>query len=251
MYCGKCGGKLGSDDKFCGGCGIGTAQEKLVISDPTSPVLITNKKISNTHVGMIACAAVGLVAIVVFISIFFVGNTPEGVLQRYFSTSFNGNYFRADRRYSALNVNNSISGFLAELRLTEREYNERLYRTRGYRNIRAYINAQAQEETERLQNEFGRDYTVTVEIIDSRELTGRILENHIDLLRLSYELRGHDPNSIIQLDRIRSIVRVEAYIIISGSLGHGSRYVEVEVAQIGRRWRVMQDGITGRLPRFG
>jgi len=265
MFCGKCGEKQVSGEKFCGNCGealaasnassshstnTGVAQEVIVKSDPISSVPIANKKISNTHVGMIACAAVGLVAIIVFISILFGGNNPERVAQQYLRTIHNGNYFRATRRYSAFDADDLINVFVADRRMTERQYNERLNESRGYRNIRAFINAQAQEETERLRAEFGRNYSITVEVVSSDELSLREMNSLIDGMRFSYEIRGHEPDSIIRLDRINSIVRVRADITISGSLGHGSTSTTLEVAQIGRRWRVLADSITPLLPIF-
>jgi len=229
--------------RFCGNCGD-------VVEQPNAAEqkTATKAKISNKHIGMIACGAIVLVLVIVLISVFS-GRGAESVLGRYVNAvgSFD---MQAISRHSAFDMDAVIQQTMAAEGMTQREFNDLLFDMYGVRNLDALYRQMADEFRDELREEFGRNFRVTFDIVESFELSQREISQEIESVErtLSWGWTGLELSDLVRIDRINEMIEYTVDITISGSLGRDTERLTIIMVRIGRQWLVWDDSVLFGLP---
>jgi len=246
MYCKQCGEKLELDARFCGSCGD-TVEAPPVPPAPgpnmhaPSPEGVAQtpaptKKISNAHIGMIACGIVALVILIIGISIFG-GRSAESVLRRYLTATANMDFNRA-LRYTIIDMDDVTNAIMQEMGMTQREFNQELYDDFGVRSMSALLDMVADELRDEMRDEFGRNPRVSIDIYDSFELRRSDRDAVIDRMERDLRWMGIELDDIVRVDRIREMIEFEVDLTISGSGNSLTHAHTVIMVRVGRNWRV-------------
>jgi len=256
MFCGNCGKKLEVTEKFCGSCGTAANKQSL---DPTLDQNTTTrpmskaerstaangKKIGNKIIGLVACGII-LVGIIIVIFSFFSSGNPERILERYVSAVVNGD-FRTVSRYSAIDFDALFQEIHESQGMSAREFRDELQGEFGVSSVEDLMTDILEEATAHIEREFGSDFDVSVEVIDSFTLGRRDREVIIDDLEWIFDSLGIDGSSVINLDRSMEIVEYEVEIIISGSRNEDIDTIPLLMLRDGRRSRVLDDNFIQEL----
>jgi len=244
MFCKQCGEKLELDARFCGSCGDtveappapdpNQAEQGVGFAPPQAPA--PAKKISNTHIGMIACGLVALIIIVIGISIFG-GRSAESVLRRYLTATANLDFNRA-LRYTIIDMDDVTNAIMQEMGMTQREFNQELYDDFGVRSMRALFDMIADELREEMRDEFGRNPRINIEVYDSHELRRSDREAVIDRMERDFRWMGIELDDVVRVDRIREMIEFEVDLTISGGGNSMTQPHTVIMVRVGRNWRV-------------
>jgi len=237
MFCEKCGTKMEAGANFCGNCGD-------VVEQPR----VSTGKTKNKLIGMITCGVVALVLVIGLIALFS-GRGPEAVLRRYIDAL--GTFdMQALSRHSAFDVDGTINLVLDANNITQREFNDMLYEMHGVRNMRDLHREIANEVTEQLREEFGRNYRISFDIIESFELSQREITQQIEQAErsISRRLFGIALSDVVQLDNINEMIEYTVDLTISGSLGQETNSITIMMVRIGRQWLVWDYSILFDLP---
>ena len=240
MFCKKCGSQIETGKKFCGSCG----EVVELTQDGVQPIANAvaspgTKKVSNQHIGMIACGVVALIAVIVLISIFAGGgNNPERVLRRYMAAAMAFDFNRS-LRYSVFDLDDLINEAARVEGISVRELNNMIYEEEGVRNMRALLDMFADEARELLREEYGRNYRVTFDILDSFTLSQRERNSELDNIRRSLSWSGLDFDRLVDVDSIREMKVFTVEATISGNRSESTDKMDILMIRIGRNWRVL------------
>jgi len=253
MFCKNCGKKVEVTGRFCGACGTAineqpTASVESIATQQPISTTSTTKKHSNKMIGLIACLVLVLgVAIVIFF-IFSPGN-PERILERYIEAGITGN-FRTISRYSVIDFDTLASEMHESQGMSAREFSDALYEEFGVTSVEELFADMLEEEAAGIERQFGSDFRISVEIIDSFSVSRRERENIISELEWIFDQLGMDISNIISLDGSIEMVEYEVEITISGRRDEDTVSMSVIMIRANRSWRVLDEYFIQELRRI-
>jgi len=238
MFCKQCGAQMEPNVRFCGTCGDVVEQAEANQNAPTS----TKAKISNKHIGMIACGVIVVVLAIVLVSMFS-GRGPERVLGRYISAM--GDFdLQAMSRHSVFDIDTVVRQALAAEGMSTRDFNNLLYEMYGVRSLDALFSEVADAEREWLREDFGRNYRITHEIVDSFEFSSREMRDEIEDMEDFLNRRfGFGLDDFVRVDRINEMVEFVVDVTIRGSLDSDTERMDIIMVRVGREWLVWDEEI--------
>lgn len=220
IFCGDCGAKLSGDSHFCPYCGIPTILEKrsAVGTSPGASALTKNsqrpqKNGKKNIIPVIAVAAV-LIAAIAGGVLLFGGRSYTKVVDQYVDAIFGGNITKLWNLFPS-EVQNAVLEELEDY-LDIEDVKEAL----GYlEDTMAYI-------SDELEDEFGKNWTYSYEIIGEDDYSRR------QIAALEDELRDEGIRDL-QIDAAKE---VELEITIGSRKDNRSFTQPVEVIKVGRSW---------------
>ena len=243
-FCGKCGAALRAGAHFCVSCGKVVEAETNFVQPAnfnTIPTTIPKKKkLNNKSIGVIACAVALVVVIIVAINIFSVGNNPKKILKNYMTASLSQD-FNTITKYSAYDFNNLIKEMYTSQGLTEKEFLRELEKQTGFKSIKDIFNNLSKEAVTELKKEFGSNYKVSFEIIDSSPLKKSDITSSIDNLSSFFDRNDYNGSKIIKLDRITEMVEYDIEVTIKGNKDEDTANITFVMVKVGGKWRVFDD----------
>lgn len=250
MFCKNCGNKIEKNEKFCGSCGeVNTEMQELsgeTTASTMKPVTDKSKGANNKKIGLIASLILLVVVGVTGALFFSSGSGSEQVLERYVNAIIASDFRQIDR-YSVLNLDAFISEIRESQGLTEREFRDQLYEMTGMGSIQDLFDDISEEININLERQFGSDFEIIVEIMDTFPVTRRERESQINSIERLFEQMGIDGNRVINFAEITEMVEYEVDLLITGSRGEQVDTVNFYMVRIGRNWRVLDADFVGQL----
>lgn len=238
MFCKQCGAKMAEGVKFCGACG--TVIETAETPEPNTAPSTAIRKFSNKHIGIAACGAVALIAVIIILAVTLSGGGAEGTINRYVRAMGSFDVYRA-QRYHAFEISDVLPLLLEDAGMSMSEFNAELYDLTGTRTLRAFYSELADEVASETREMFGRNIRVTHEVISYRQLTPQQRMDEINRVRNSLSWVGIELEDLIRVDRMHEMVTYTINVTLSGSLGDESHRETLLLVRIGRNWYVWQD----------
>jgi hypothetical protein len=240
MFCGKCGAQVNDSERFCGSCGAEmNNQPQVQYSAQPTYGEEKPKKSKNKLIGFIACALVAVLVIVGAVAIFGRSEKPEIVVEKYLNASLEFD-FKEIEKYSAINIEAALTAALASSYLSESEIAERLMDEYGTTNIRKIYEGSLKEQAqENMRDEFGIDYTLTVKVSGTSDLSESEMNRQIESLRDSFEDSNINPDDLIKLNKIKDMCRVRGNVTIEGSDDEDTQTFELLCVKMDGKWKVL------------
>lgn len=222
MFCGSCGSKVGQDFRFCPQCGkpvgqgqeqAGAPQAQVEPSHVPSPATPAKRKNNKRLVGIIAVAL--LVVLLVAVAVVFLGGRSyQSVVKQYMNATLKGDY---EKIWSLLP---------REMRETALDYWE-AYGIDDISEIEALIGDSVMESLERAEDEFGKNWKFSYEIVDEDDFS----KSEINTVKQAWEFMG------IEDAKINGGKSLEIELTISGKNGKTEEdTIYLDVLKIGRSW---------------
>lgn len=222
MYCGNCGKELPEGSKFCSGCGQPLKMAAPNLNQPAQsfePVKSPGKKLQYKHIGMIACAVVVIIAILVGVT-FTRGGSAEQVTKKYMEALCDLDFKRMSK-YSVIDIEKILSLSL----LFSSEYSDQ--------------DAVAEKLKDKIKSEFGDDYKISVEVYDKTEISKEEISSAMDSITDVLSYADVDLSNVVDVSGIKEACYVGTEITISGELSTETQALQVLCIKKGGNWLVV------------
>ena len=235
MFCENCGTAIETNEAFCSKCGQAVEATKAITSV---------KKVSNRHIGIIACGIVGFILIIVLL-VTLGGSgqrNPERALRNFIVAAEQDDYSTAIG-LSVFDLTDLIAIYARANGTSVRELNRELAELTGFNNFNALLNNVAREARDELRADFGRNFSISVDILEYTEFTTEEMNHHLENFerRVNNELRWMGLESytlwdLTNLDNANAMIEYRVRITISGRNDYDSWRDTIRMVRIGRRW---------------
>ena len=238
MFCKKCGTAISAEEKFCSKCG-----EAKDLVAPT-------KKVSNTHIGIIACAVIGVVALVMVISAFSgrgQSNASRVVIS--YASAVALFDFTGAAAYLPISLDQTMESFARAEGLTMRELNNQIRTDTGYRDVNAFLDSMTASLQTLLEDDLGGRIRASVEILNYTTLDTTTRLEELSTFRRNFnnqaqrngiDLRWED---FVNVNDITEMMRFDINVILSGNHDSFTSRDSILVMRMGRRWYVLESSI--------
>lgn len=222
MFCGNCGKELPDGSRFCSGCG-----QQLKIAAPNlnqqaaayEPAKSPVKKLQYKHIGIIACAIIAVIAILVGVKLTG-GGSAEKVTEKYMEALCDLDFNKMSK-YSIID----IEEILNLTNLISSEY--------------AAQDAISNQLKSALKDQFGDDYKISVDIYDTTKISKSDLNSALDSITDDLSYGDVDLSSLVDVSGIKEACYVSAELTISGELDRESQAYQVLCVKKSGKWKVV------------
>lgn len=245
MFCKNCGTEINEGTVFCSNCGAKI--ENVDIPVETSVNL--QKKKNNKTIGMVVSVLVAVAVIIglgsLVKTIFFADNY-EDVACKYTLAELNFDYNNANK-YTILDEvkisNDYWENYCESNDTSMSEMFEDFEDETGItvKNLNGIFDYFKENRNEYLEDRYG-DYTVSVKVVDSNELTRRELSDEIDDIIDDFEYCVDDEfdfDDYIDENKIKKGYEVEVKITIDGEDDYDSDTETLTVVKYKGKWKIL------------